>query len=405
MSSNTSTAGSQTDTIQLLINEAGNRAAIRKLLEDHYEVRTTQSIGQADLYLVDDHSFPDYHAALEDRVAESDPVFCPVVLIRRADSNPQITLPDVDERETPSLIDDIIDAPMDRTLLFRRLNSLLVRREQSKDLLHYISQLEASNQSLEQFAYAASHDLQEPLRMVSSYLQLIERRYGNEFDEDGEEFLAFAIDGADRMRSMIDALLEYSRIDTEGDPLTPTELDDVLADVRQDLQVKIDEHDAQIESESLPTVAGDADQLRQLFQNLLSNAIEYSGQERPEIRITAERTDSEWQLSIHDSGIGIRAEDQERIFEVFQRLHSHEERSGTGIGLALCKRIVERHDGRIWVESKPGEGATFTFTLPVATTHERGGRNEQGGRDGRDGRDEQNNQEGKGGRDGQEQAV
>lgn len=275
MSSNTPTAGTQTTTIQLLITEEGNRAAIRKLLENHYTVRTTQSIGQADLYLVDDHSFPEYHAALEERVEESDPIFCPVVLIRRTDSNPQITLPDVDDREPPYLIDDIIDAPVDRLLLFRRLNSLLVRREQSKDLLHYISQLEASNKSLEQFAYAASHDLQEPLRMVSSYLQLIEQRYGDGFDEDGEEFLEFAIDGADRMRSMIDALLEYSRIDTEGSPLTPTELDDVLANVRQDLQVKIEEHDAQIESESLPTVAGDADQLRQLFQNLLSNAIEY----------------------------------------------------------------------------------------------------------------------------------
>ncbi|ELY92933.1 histidine kinase [Natrialba hulunbeirensis JCM 10989] len=395
MSSNTSTAGTQTNTIQLLINEEGNRAAIRKLLEDHYEVRTTQSIGQADLYLVDDHSFPDYHAALEERVAESEPVFCPVVLIRRADSNPQITLPDVDERVTPSLIDDIIDAPMDRTLLFRRLNSLLVRREQSKDLLHYISQLEASNQSLEQFAYAASHDLQEPLRMVSSYLQLIEQRYSDGFDEDGEEFLEFAIDGADRMRSMIDALLEYSRIDTEGDPLTPTELDDVLVDVRQDLQVMIEEHDARIESESLPTVAGDADQLRQLFQNLLSNAIEYSGDEQPAITITAEQRGIEWEISVHDRGIGIKADDQERIFEVFQRLHSHEERSGTGIGLALCKRIVERHDGQIWVESEPGEGATFSFTLPVETTHERDGREEQRGTDGQGNHDSQDDQDGK----------
>ncbi|ELY94517.1 histidine kinase [Natrialba taiwanensis DSM 12281] len=159
-----------TSTVQLLIEETGNRAALRKLLEDHYEIRATQSIGKADLYLVDDHTFPEYHTALQERVDRSDPVFCPVVLIRRADSNPHVSLPDLHEREPPYLIDDIVDAPIDRSLLVRRLNSLLVRREQSKDLLHYISQLEASNQSLEQFAYAASHDLQEPLRMVSSYL-------------------------------------------------------------------------------------------------------------------------------------------------------------------------------------------------------------------------------------------
>ncbi|ELZ03901.1 sensor histidine kinase [Natrialba asiatica] len=358
-----------TSTVQLLIEETGNRAALRKLLEDHYEIRATQSIGKADLYLVDDHTFPEYHTALQKRVDRSDPVFCPVVLIRRADRNPHVTLPDLHERDPPYLVDDIVDAPIDRALLVRRLNSLLVRREQSKDLLHYISQLEASNQSLEQFAYAASHDLQEPLRMVSSYLQLIEQRYGDTFDEDGEEFLEFAIDGADRMRSMIDALLEYSRIDTEGDPLTPTELDGVLADVRQDLRMMIDEHEASIEAGSLPRVQGDADQLRQLFQNLLSNAIEYSGEERPEITITVEKNEeeSEWKLSVHDEGIGIDPDDQERIFEVFQRLHSHEERSGTGIGLALCKRIVERHDGRIWVESELDEGATFSFTLPAVT--------------------------------------
>ncbi|WP_436345939.1 sensor histidine kinase [Natronorubrum sp. FCH18a] len=358
-------ASERRGTVQLLINEEGNRAAVRELLDGHYEVDTEQSVGEADCYLVDDHTFPEYHDDLRERVEQSYPVFCPVVIVRRRDSALRITLPDPGEREPPLLVDEIVDAPIDRNVLFRRLNTLLTRRTQSEDLRHYITKLEESNRSLEQFAYAASHDLQEPLRMVSSYLQLIEDRYGDGLDDDGEEFLEFAIDGADRMRDMVDGLLEYSRVDMEGDPLEPTDLNPVLEDALTDLMVKIEEHDADIRVESLPRVEGDPDQLRQLFQNLLSNAIEYNGTGAPEIRIGAERVGSRWQLSVSDDGIGIDADDQARIFEVFQRLHSHEEHAGTGIGLALCKRIVERHDGRIWVESEPGEGATFTFTLPA----------------------------------------
>ncbi|MFC6768598.1 ATP-binding protein [Natrinema soli] len=228
-------------------------------------------------------------------------------------------------------------------------------------------QLEESNQRLEQFAYAASHDLQEPLRMVSSYLELIERRYGDELDEDGEEFLDYAIDGSERMKEMIDGLLEYSRVDTQGDPFEPVALDEVLANVRQDLELQIDETNATIETDELPRIEGDESQLRQLFQNLLSNAIEYTGDEPPRIVVSAERDTEEWIISVRDNGIGIDPEDQDRVFEVFQRLHSQEEHSGTGIGLALCKRIVERHNGEIRVDSTPGEGTMFTFSLPAVT--------------------------------------
>jgi len=237
------------------------------------------------------------------------------------------------------------------------------RREQRLEEL--IARLEESNKRLEQFAYAASHDLQEPLRMVSSYLQLLEDRYGDDLDEDGQEFIEFAIDGADRMRDMIDGLLKYSRVETEGEPLEPVELDAVMEDVLADLQVQIDEHDAEITVGDLPLVNGDTSQLRQLFQNLLDNAIEYSGDERPYVQVSAERVGSECRISIQDEGIGIDPAEQDRIFEVFQRLHSHEEYNGTGIGLALCKRIVERHDGDITVDSEPGEGATFTVILPA----------------------------------------
>ncbi|QSX00736.1 MEDS domain-containing protein [Haloterrigena alkaliphila] len=225
--------------------------------------------------------------------------------------------------------------------------------------------LEESNERLEQFAYAASHDLQEPLRMVTSYLQLLEQRYADAFDEDGEEFLEFAVDGAERMRDMIDGLLEYSRIETRGDPFEPVELDTVLDDVLADLQLQIDETDAEIAAAELPRVTGDASQLRQVFQNLLNNAIQYSGDEPPRVHVYANRRGREWVISVRDDGIGIDPEDQDRVFTVFDRLHSRDEYEGTGIGLALCQRIVERHGGDIWVDSEPGEGSTFSFTLPA----------------------------------------
>ncbi|WP_226007973.1 PAS domain S-box protein [Natrinema salinisoli] len=227
----------------------------------------------------------------------------------------------------------------------------------------YERELKESNKRLEQFAYAASHDLREPLRMVSSYLQLIEQQYADELDEDGREFIQFAVDGADRMRAMIDGLLEYSRVETEGEPFEPIDLNDVLENLMADLQIQIEEHDAEITVEELPTVEGDASQLRQLFQNLLKNAIEYSGDEPPRVDVSATRSGEEWTLSVTDEGIGIDPEDQERIFKVFERLHTQEEHAGTGIGLALCKRIVERHGGEIWVDSTPSDGATFSLTL------------------------------------------
>ncbi|QRV17590.1 PAS domain S-box protein (plasmid) [Haloterrigena salifodinae] len=244
----------------------------------------------------------------------------------------------------------------------------LERQRYERQLGETVDELEASNERLEQFAYAASHDLQEPLRMVSSYLSLVENRYAADLDSEAEEFIAYAVDGADRMRQMIDGLLEYSRIDTQGEPFEPVDLDAVLEDVLTDLQMMIEESDAEIAVDSLPRVRGDESQLRQLLQNLLSNAIEYSGDEPPRVEITAQRCGRMWRFSVEDEGIGIDPDDADRIFRVFQRLHSREEYDGTGIGLALCRRIVERHGGEIWVESESGEGATFSFTLPRAGT-------------------------------------
>ncbi|ELY54108.1 multi-sensor signal transduction histidine kinase [Natronococcus amylolyticus DSM 10524] len=243
----------------------------------------------------------------------------------------------------------------------------LERRHHQTELEELVGELEASNERLEQFAYAASHDLQEPLRMVTSYLRLIEDRYGDELDADGEEFLEYAVDGADRMREMIEGLLEYSRVDTRGDSFETVDLECVLEAVRSDIRVQIAESDAEITASPLPRVRGDSGQLRQLFQNLLSNAIKYSGDGPPRIDVSAERSraDGYWRVAVRDEGVGIDPEESERIFDVFQRLHGHDE-PGAGIGLALCQRIVERHGGEIRVDSEPGEGSTFTVTLPPA---------------------------------------
>ncbi|NUC70891.1 histidine kinase [Haloterrigena sp. SYSU A558-1] len=240
-------------------------------------------------------------------------------------------------------------------------NETLNRTE--RRLEEVVAELEASNEQLEQFAHAASHDLQEPLRMVTNYLELLEDRCGDELDDDGEEFLAYAVDGAERMHAMIDGLLEYSRVDTQGEPFEAVDLDAVLDDVLTDLQFRIDETDTELTREPLPTVEGDERQLQQLFQNLLTNAIDYSGDDPPRIHVSATREGATRTVSVRDEGVGIDSDDADRIFDVFQRLNSADERAGSGIGLALCDRIVDRHGGEIRVDSASGAGSTFSFTL------------------------------------------
>ncbi|RQG94448.1 PAS domain-containing protein [Natrarchaeobius chitinivorans] len=242
--------------------------------------------------------------------------------------------------------------------------------ERQAELERTNEMLARSNERLEQFAYAASHDLQEPMRMVSSYLQLLDRRHRDALDEDGQEFLDFALDGAQRMYEMIEGLLAYSRVDVTAGTMEPVDLNDVLESVLDDLQEQLEETDAEVIVESLPRVTGDPGQLPQVFEHLLRNALEYSGDEPPRIRMSSEHRDSEWRVSVTDDGIGIDPTEQDQIFEVFERLHSHGEHPGAGIGLALCQRIVERHGGEIWVDSEPGEGATFSFTLPARPDQE-----------------------------------
>ena len=226
--------------------------------------------------------------------------------------------------------------------------------------------LKRSNEELEQFAYVASHDLKEPLRMISSYLQIIEKRYADKLDDEGREFFGFAKDGARRMRNLIEDLLEYARVGTRGKAMEPADSGRVLDDVCADLQIAIAESGATITRDPLPIVAADSGQLRKVFQNFLANAIKFRGADPPKIHIAAHRQQKDWVFSVSDNGIGIPPEHQERIFVIFQRLHTRERYEGTGIGLAVCKKIVERHGGRVWLESTPNVGTTFYFTLHAA---------------------------------------
>jgi light-regulated signal transduction histidine kinase (bacteriophytochrome) len=226
-------------------------------------------------------------------------------------------------------------------------------------------EMERSNKDLQQFAYVASHDLQEPLRMVSSYVQLLQRRYQGKLDDDADDFIGFAVDGATRMQNLIQGLLSYSRINTHGNPLSLTDIEEVFGQVLTNLALAIAESGAKITHESLPKVEADATQLVQLFQNLIANAIKFCNRRPPQIHVTAKRKASDWVFSIRDNGIGLDPDYADRIFTIFQRLHSRMDYPGTGLGLAICKRIVERHGGSIWVTSTPGQGATFHFTLPA----------------------------------------
>jgi len=237
-------------------------------------------------------------------------------------------------------------------------------REAHDALSHKARELAQSNEELQHFAYVASHDLQEPLRMVSSYTQLLERRYATAFDGDAKEFMAFIVDGATRMKQLIEDLLAYSRVGAAGREMQSTDCGAALQRALLNLRAAIEASGATITHDLLPTVIGDGAQLAQLFQNLVGNAIKFRSTDAPCIDIRAHEQDGAWVVSVKDNGIGIDSQYFERIFIMFQRLHAKTEYSGTGIGLAICKKIIDRHGGRIWVESLPGQGCTFFFTLP-----------------------------------------
>jgi light-regulated signal transduction histidine kinase (bacteriophytochrome) len=241
----------------------------------------------------------------------------------------------------------------------------ITERKRAEELLaQQTRELARSNAELEQFAYVASHDLQEPLRMVSSYTQLLSRRYKGKLDTDADEFIHYAVDGSARMQRLINDLLAFSRVSTRGKPFEQTDFNEILKQVFSNLQIAIEEKQAIITHDPLPTLKADSFQMVQLMQNLLGNAIKFHSQQPPRIHIAARLEKGNWLISVQDNGIGIDPQFNERIFVIFQRLHDRSEYPGTGIGLAICKRIIERHGGKIWVDSQPGQGSTFYFTMP-----------------------------------------
>ncbi len=237
-------------------------------------------------------------------------------------------------------------------------------RHAQNNLRQLVSELKMSNKELEQFAYVASHDLQEPLRMITSFTQLLEKRYKGQLDVDADDYIGFVVDGAHRMKDLIDDLLEFSRLNTEDREFELVIMEIALEDVLRNLKPAIKESNAHITHDYLPNIMGDHVQIIQLLQNLIGNAIKFKGNNPPDIHISAQDKDNEWLFSVSDKGIGIDKNHQKQIFSIFKRLHTREEYPGTGIGLSISKRIVERHNGQIWIESELGKGSTFYFTIP-----------------------------------------
>jgi len=226
-------------------------------------------------------------------------------------------------------------------------------------------ELSRSNADLEQFAYVASHDLQEPLRKVASFCQALQTRYRGQLDERADQYIDFAVDGAKRMQTLINDLLAFSRVGRDGRQHRPVALGAALAGARESLAVTIEETGARVEAGELPTVLGDESLLRSLFQNLLANSLRFRGEDLPLVRVSADRLDGDWEIALSDNGIGIEPEYAERVFLIFQRLHGRDAYEGSGIGLALCRKIVEYHGGRIWLDTDYEGGASFRFTLPA----------------------------------------
>jgi signal transduction histidine kinase len=255
------------------------------------------------------------------------------------------------------------------TLCVRRALEEMRLREEGKraqdELARKMEELGRSNRDLEQFAYVASHDLQEPLRMVAAYTQLLAERYHGKLDEDADKYMGYAVEGALRMQALVHDLLTFSRVGRNGVVRKNLDSNQAVREALQNLAVSLQEAGGVAKQSTLPVVHSDRTQLLQLFQNLIGNAIKFRGKEPLVVTLSAERKDKEWEFAIEDNGIGVAPEHKEVIFSIFQRLHTRAEYPGNGVGLAICKKIVEQHGGRIWVDSEPGKGSTFRFTLPA----------------------------------------
>lgn len=294
------------------------------------------------------------------------------------------------ENELNSYKDHLEELVAERTGELRRANRQLQReiaerRRAERSLRVTLSDLEQSNRELDQFAYVASHHLQEPVRMVASYAQLLEKRYAGRLDTDAREYIAHAVNGAKRMYRQINDFLVYSRLGVSSKPFAPVDCAKLFASVRDDFEKDLQTNGGRVACDPLPQVLGDERQLAQLFWNLLDNALKFRSAKSPRIRISVKEAADRWSFSVKDNGIGIEPEYRERIFAIFQRLHAGDKYPGTGMGLALCKRIAERHGGKIWVESEADKGSTFHFTIskdgvahePAGTSQRKGGGQER----------------------------
>jgi light-regulated signal transduction histidine kinase (bacteriophytochrome) len=254
------------------------------------------------------------------------------------------------------------------TSVRRALEETRLRQERARaqeQLAQKVEELARSNCDLEQFAYVASHDLQEPLRMVAAYTQLLADRYRGKLDKDADRYIGYAVEGATRMQALLEDLLAFSRVGRNGFVRKPIDANVAVDEALRNLTIAVKENGVTVTRGALPTVVADRVHLVQLFQNLIANAIKFRGQEAPRITISAEKQGEEWAFSLSDNGIGIASEHRDFIFKMFQRLHTRAEYPGNGVGLAICKKIVERHGGRIWVESELGRGSNFRFTFPA----------------------------------------
>jgi PAS domain S-box-containing protein len=288
-----------------------------------------------------------------DDLASGDPermVWMDVPITRKGESISFITARNIPIPGKPLMISTIWD--------------VTERKQAQEQLLRTLEELRRSNTELEQFAYVASHDLQEPLRAVAGMVQLLQQRYKGQLDVRADEYIGLAVEGATRMQTLINDLLAYSRVERRGSPIKPVDANEALVSALRNLGTAIREQGATITNGDLPTLDADATQLAQVFQNLIGNAIKFHSERPPQIRVEARDIGEAWQFSVSDNGIGIEPQYYERIFLVFQRLHTRRDYPGTGIGLSICKKIVERHGGRIWIESTPGQGTTFHFTIP-----------------------------------------
>ena len=342
--------------VLLILENKANSCLLRELLQERYQVYQYQDESSLnlpfDLCIVDGLALRRLQRELQVKRKTEEPVLLPFLLLT---FRPDVGMVTDGLRYS---VDEVIITPIEKMELLLRVETLLRVR-------HFSVELARSNRELEEFAYIVSHDLQEPLRQIKLFAELLVQRYRGHLDEQADQLLNYITNGVVRMQNLITDLLTYSRVSGGELTLEIIDLGVLLDQVLVDLGSLIEEHQAVIRADSLPTLKASPSQIMQLLQNLITNAIKFRNHQPPLIQIKAIRNDQIWTISVQDNGIGIEPQYAERVFLIFQRLHHREAYPGTGIGLAICKKILQRHGGQIWFESEPGQGSIFSFTLPA----------------------------------------